>query len=676
MTAAERLINDSILLDVSQFSNAIMRTGVERMLSAFARTAEDFNVVPFVIMPDDQIGILPIDYFSLCRKFFDRETTDFQMARQAYHPDCDNFDEYMLILKCCGHPIATIEASKATKLCRAILQWNYCFAAQDQDFYFWRLAEARNKIYFVGIDFLFWTNFESFYLKAREWIGHTRYLMLLRRSRNVSFPSDFVRRQFFERISRDWRGNCVVNYPGGDALGTAKFEKPAKQCNFVVVGTLEPRKYSVRILNVFQDLVASGHDVSVSFLGGLSPLLPEPDQLRFREIQNSSGRLRWINKPTDKMISDAVKAARALICISSGEGYAAPPVEASALGVPCITSGNLPCLEVLGDVSQYVIPHDDVNALRAAILFFCDYKKAASKGGQISSVRIPTWYEFASGVFKWCSGGGYERERIGKYKINYLELEMGEEFSLISDQGRHSLEQASIETVCQAGLAAIRSRVNAVSQEHYFLPFDKDDQADTEDQLRTRAIGHLVSQVEIQNRFDLHDAKLGLNPVEYIDWLGRYYLGRRLPHEEVMSYLGDQFSLKNPIDHIILFANCEEARQRNADPMLNEWVSFVKDWSVYAIALQGSSDRIDMESLGECYSALLGRNPNFDEWTAHINLGSSKKDTVRGFLLSDEHIARVKNITAYSWALGKVGLEFEGLASIVAEKRGRSSSPD
>jgi hypothetical protein len=89
----------------------------------------------------------------------------------------------------------------------------------------------------------------------------------------------------------------------------------------------------------------------------------------------------------------------------------------------------------------------------------------------------------------------------------------------------------------------------------------------------------------------------------------------------------------------------------------------VNDWVCYEVVLQSSDQVFTDAMLRQCYQQLLRRPPDLPSWQAHQKGQASARDTLRSFLLSDEHLALVDNVLIYGWALEFVGLKIPGLAS-------------
>lgn len=163
--------------------------------------------------------------------------------------------------------------------------------------------------------------------------------------------------------------------------------QPGLQPYFVSLGTIEPRKNHLLLLNLWRQLAAQhGPDTPQLLLLGRRGWK--------REHPGHAGPVRGAARPGDRnravagpRIRRLLGGARALLFPSFAEGYGLPLAEALALGVPAICSA-LPALqEVGGAVPDYLILLDGV-AWRRAVL---DHAAEDSPARKAQLARLLHW---------------------------------------------------------------------------------------------------------------------------------------------------------------------------------------------------------------------------------------------------------------------------------------------
>jgi glycosyltransferase involved in cell wall biosynthesis len=170
-------------------------------------------------------------------------------------------------------------------------------------------------------------------------------------------------------------------------LSDPSFPTPAEPY-FVCIGTIEPRKNHLLLLNTWRVLA-----------GRLGPKAPKLLLIGRRGWENENildmldrcpalvGLVREYGDLPDRGLSRLLQGARALLFPSFAEGYGLPLAEALSLGVPAICS-DLPALREVGrDVPEYLDPLDGLG-WRRLILSFAE---ADSRTREAQLQRLERW---------------------------------------------------------------------------------------------------------------------------------------------------------------------------------------------------------------------------------------------------------------------------------------------
>ena len=126
---------------------------------------------------------------------------------------------------------------------------------------------------------------------------------------------------------------------------------------YVVLGTIEPRKNIELLVKVWRILLAGQAPVPHLYVIGNRGWA---DAALFADLQAlvATSAASVLNNAADPVVAALLHGAEALLFPSLAEGYALPPIEAAALGVPVI-AGKLPVVvERLGDYPVYLDTSD------------------------------------------------------------------------------------------------------------------------------------------------------------------------------------------------------------------------------------------------------------------------------------------------------------------------------
>jgi glycosyltransferase involved in cell wall biosynthesis len=190
-------------------------------------------------------------------------------------------------------------------------------------------------------------------------------------------------------LGRTGRASPVLVAPFGcDLPAATPAATPMPRPYFVCVGTIEPRKNHLLLLNLWRRLAAE--------LGDAAPLLVLIGR-RGWEAENAIDMLERCpvlrsaviehNRLPDAAMAGLLAGARALLLPSFAEGFGLPLIEALGLGVPVLCS-DIPALrETGGHVPEYLDPLDGAG-WRSAIL---DYRTEGSPRRAAQLARLAAW---------------------------------------------------------------------------------------------------------------------------------------------------------------------------------------------------------------------------------------------------------------------------------------------
>jgi glycosyltransferase involved in cell wall biosynthesis len=166
---------------------------------------------------------------------------------------------------------------------------------------------------------------------------------------------------------------------------------------FLVVGTLEPRKSQALVLDAFEllwknnvqdNLVIAGRSGKPWMSNYQSTLVQ-----RVEQHPELNKRLHFIDGPTDRLLQDYYRRSDALIMASEDEGFGLPLIEAAQYGLPVIARDILVFREICGG-SAYYFRADKAADLANAVVEWSTLFKSGMHP-RSSQLRFNTWRQSA-----------------------------------------------------------------------------------------------------------------------------------------------------------------------------------------------------------------------------------------------------------------------------------------
>lgn len=177
----------------------------------------------------------------------------------------------------------------------------------------------------------------------------------------------------------------------------------------LMVGTLEPRKGHSQALSAFEELWASGDDISLVIVGKLGWRI---DGLadRIRKHPELGKRLFWLDGISDEYLNALYTKAQFLLAASEGEGFGLPLIEAARNGLPLVAR-DLPVFrEVAGDGAYFFPNTRDPIGLANSIKAWLRLKEAGDHPLP-TKVRALRWDESAAMLFSALTGSECEYKK-------------------------------------------------------------------------------------------------------------------------------------------------------------------------------------------------------------------------------------------------------------------------
>jgi len=195
---------------------------------------------------------------------------------------------------------------------------------------------------------------------------------------------------FLQNFARERAPASIVVAPPGLSipLASSPAEIPASSPYFVMVGTIEPRKNHLLILNLWRALRAERVEpmprlVLIGSRGWENENIVD----MLERSPALAGVVEERGRVSDQEMTKLLLGASALLLPSFAEGYGLPLAEALALGVPVLCSDIPVFREVGGEMPEFIDPLDGPGWRRAIL----DYLPADSIRRQAQLKRLRTW---------------------------------------------------------------------------------------------------------------------------------------------------------------------------------------------------------------------------------------------------------------------------------------------
>ena len=169
----------------------------------------------------------------------------------------------------------------------------------------------------------------------------------------------------------------------------------------VVVGSHEPRKNHLTVLEAAERLWSAGVWFDLVFIGGSSWGADRFDS-EIERLQSMSRPVRVLKRATEAELWAAYRLARFSVFPSLIEGYGLPIVESMASGTPVITTNYGSMAEVAaGGGALLVDPYDAVALEDAMKSLLEDHALLARLQQEVSDRTFPDWDSYSADVWKF-----------------------------------------------------------------------------------------------------------------------------------------------------------------------------------------------------------------------------------------------------------------------------------
>ncbi len=164
---------------------------------------------------------------------------------------------------------------------------------------------------------------------------------------------------------------------------------------FLYVGTIEPRKNVGAIVKAFDKLHKDYPNLDLVIVGKKGWVYRN----LFRQIQKRK-YIHYFGYISGKEKDAFYRLSKGLIWPSYYEGFGFPPLEATAHGIPVITSFKTSLPEIMKQQALYVDPYNAADIYQALKLLLKDDKTRKYLSNRAQNFSIPDWSTQAKTILK------------------------------------------------------------------------------------------------------------------------------------------------------------------------------------------------------------------------------------------------------------------------------------
>ena len=330
-----------LIIDLSQFIAWPARSGIQRVLVELIRQWPS-SILPVHVAyrNDDHYEIVSLEGAqSILQGYFDGSNAGIEQSSSDLRAQFDN------------NSIARIPTGNLAGAYSAYLLPELTYHHEILDVLRQWGRDHPQRTFAIFYDALPQTNPEVF--AGSHQMITSRYFREIAHIDNVACISKASLDCLAGRLRRRPVPNPLILSLGTDPFPISSAECATTTTEFVVIGSVEPRKNHSVVFEAFNALWRNGFDGRLHFIGSRGSHSSQfHKELSDRAISDPM-RFRWTEKASNSEIRDALKAATGAIFISQAEGYGLPAVEALAMGCPLIASVSLPALENLRNSARF-----------------------------------------------------------------------------------------------------------------------------------------------------------------------------------------------------------------------------------------------------------------------------------------------------------------------------------
>ncbi len=173
---------------------------------------------------------------------------------------------------------------------------------------------------------------------------------------------------------------------------------------FVVIGTIEPRKNHLLLLNVWREMARRQEAPPRLVIVGARGWENEQVLDMLDRSESLAPHVVEASNLGSRQLAELIAGARAVLAPSFDEGYGLPIVEALALGVPVVASDTEASREVSQGRARLLSPLDGEGWRREIERLASDAEYHAAARARVAGFAAPKWREYFASLDQFLAG--------------------------------------------------------------------------------------------------------------------------------------------------------------------------------------------------------------------------------------------------------------------------------
>ncbi len=381
----------SLYIDLTEFFHRPARTGIQRVCGELCRCwPQEIEIQPVILTQWGLLAKVPSEALSVLRSYFEASAGHAEQLVTQIHE----------LRQAAQARTAAIRLGSSDRLLVPELFFDSSRLSWIESL---TPAEFRS-LFFIVYDLIPLTK-PAYFVRPLHHETLGRYFRLIRNSSSIAFISEATRQDYYHQLCRRPPDGVVLQL-GSDGLSSVRPRPSLREGTpqFLMVGTIEPRKNHEVVLDALEDLLIDPSPQFRLIFAGRMGSVEDRLAARIRCLSHGKSAFSYWENPDDPTLKKVLESSRALIFVSAAEGFGLPALESLWHGVPVVAGPGIPSLERIGETGVHQLNAVTPETVREAVQALLDPDYHHRKQQEAAGLLLPTWESFARETAYWFSG--------------------------------------------------------------------------------------------------------------------------------------------------------------------------------------------------------------------------------------------------------------------------------